>query len=422
MYALVDCNNFYASCERVFKPHLKNIPVIVLSNNDGCVIARSNEAKKLGIGMGVPAFKLNNIIENNNVKVFSTNFALYGDMSSRVMNTLSNIIPQLEIYSIDEAFLDFSDFKYNHLFDIGLLIRNRILKNVGIPVSVGIERTKTLSKIAGEIAKKTKKNGVFILHENNENAILNEFDIKKIWGVGNRLNIFFRKYGIKTGRELRDTDINWVQKKINVTARKMIEELRGIPHFNIQSEIKNKKSICTSRTFGTMISDKEKIKSCLAMYTARCAEKLRIQNSSAASAHIFLSTNPYRNDLKQYSNFKSIRFSVPTNNTGEMISCILNEFDNIYKNGYLYKKAGVVLSGIIENSSVQCNIFDKVDRLKSDSLMNAIDGINKKMGRDIVRSASQGYSKGLMLKQANLSRCYTTRWTDLLVANADKIE
>ena len=256
MYALVDCNNFYASCERAFNPQLNNKPVIVLSNNDGCVIARSNEAKKLGIKMGEPAFKLNHIIRKNHVNIFSTNFALYGDMSMRVMSTLSSIVPQLEIYSIDEAFLDLSDFKYEKNLEIGYFIRRKILKNLGIPVSVGVARTKTLAKIAGSVAKKSKKTeGVFILHDYLEDIILDHICIEKIWGVGKKLSIFFHKYGIHTAKDLRDADLKWIQKKVNITAKKMVKELRGISCMNIESETKNKKSIRTSRTFGKMVKN-----------------------------------------------------------------------------------------------------------------------------------------------------------------------
>tara|TARA_B100000029_G_scaffold94335_1_gene84515 strand:- start:402 stop:1664 length:1263 start_codon:yes stop_codon:yes gene_type:complete len=420
MYALVDCNNFYASCERVFNPQLKNKPVIVLSNNDGCVIARSNEAKQLGIKMGEPAFKLKNLLKNNSVHIFSTNFALYGDMSMRVMNTLSSIIPHLEIYSIDEAFLDLSDFKYNKILDVGCFIRKKILQDIGIPVSIGVGRTKTLSKIAGNIAKKSKINkGVFLLHDYLEDNILEEISIEKIWGVGKNLSIFLHKYGIHTAKNLRDIELKWIQKKINITAKKMVKELRGISCMNIESDTKNKKSICTSRTFGNMIKSEHEISSLLAMYTSRCGEKLRSQNSYATLAHIFISTNPFRKDLNQYSKSKIIKFPVATHDTGEMISYILNGFKQIYKEGYSYKKAGVILSGIIPEGHVQQNIFDKVDRLKSKVLMKTIDNINKNIGKDIIRSASQGYSKKWKLKQQSLSPCYTTRWSDLLIVSTN---
>ena len=420
MYALVDCNNFYASCERVFNPSLNNKPVLVLSNNDGCVIARSNEAKSLGIKMGEPAFKLRSFIRNNKVYTFSTNFALYGDMSQRVMNTLSHIIPNIEIYSIDEAFLDLNDFNHKDLNNFAFYIRNKILKDVGLPVSVGVGRTKTLAKIANHIAKKSKKEkGVYILDEQFEEVVLDRINIDKIWGVGRKLELFLNNYGVKTAKDLRNVNLKWIQKKINITAEKMVKELRGTPCMKIQIAGKDKQSICTSRTFGTMVSNKKDIESSLAMYGVRCAEKLRLQQSCASILHVFISTNPFRKDLKQYSNSMMSRFTVATNDTGEIIKYIRSIFDKIYKSGYQYKRAGVILSGIIPEYQVQENLFDEVDRFKSKKIMNTIDGINKKMGRDVIRYAIQGYSKKWKLKQQCLSPCYTTRWKDLLTINMD---
>ena len=418
MYALIDCNNFYASCETVFNPGLIKKPVLVLSNNDGCVIARSDESKKLGIKMGIPAFKLKHIIKKNNIKIFSTNFALYGDMSSRVMNTLSEIIPDIEIYSIDEAFLDFRGFK--DLNALAVLIRNKILKNIGLPVSIGIGRTKTLAKIANHVAKKSKDaKGVFLLEEGSEDYVLNQISVDKVWGVGRKLEKFFKINRITNAKKLRDKNLSWIKNNINITAEKMVKELRGIPCLYMESAYKNKKSICTSRTFGNMVSDKDEIASSLAMYTARCAEKLRAQHSYANLAHVFISTNPFRKDLPQYSNFKVIKFPVATQDTGEMIGYIINIFNNIYKAGYQYKRAGVILSGIVLDREVQENLFDQLNRSKSKNIMQTIDRINQKMGRDIIRSAAQGYSKKWMLKQQRLSPCYTTRWSNLLTVNLE---
>ena len=410
MYALIDCNNFYVSCERVFKPSLNNKPVLVLSNNDGCVIARSNETKRLGIKMGTPVFKIKSIIDKNNINLFSTNFALYGDMSSRVMNTLYSMFSDIEIYSIDEAFLDLKGYK--DLNNLGEKIKNRILKCTGIPVSVGIGRTKTLAKIANHIAKKT--NGVFLLKENIEDYILEKFPIEKIWGVGRRLNYFFKTNHIKTAKGLRDSNLLWIRNNINITSEKMVKELRGISCIEMELGTVNKKSICTSRTFGNMVTSKNEILSSLVMYTTRCAEKLRFQNSYARIAQIFIATNPFRKDLPQYSNFKLVKFPVATNNTGEMLEYITEAFNAIYRRGYSYKKAGVVLSNIVSSGEVQENIFDQVNRYKSEKMMDTIDQINQKMGRGIIRYAAQGYTKKWILKQQRLSPCYTTRWKDLL--------
>tara|TARA_B100002051_G_scaffold33418_2_gene26435 strand:+ start:383 stop:1627 length:1245 start_codon:yes stop_codon:yes gene_type:complete len=410
MYALIDCNNFYVSCERVFNPSLNNKPVLVLSNNDGCVIARSNETKKLGIKMGAPAFKIKSIINKNNIHLFSTNFALYGDMSSRVMNILHSMFSDIEIYSIDEAFLDLHGYK--DLNSLGNEIKNKILKYTGIPVSVGIGRTKTLAKIASQISKKT--DGVFLLNEGLEDRVLEKISIEKIWGVGRSLEYFFKSNNIKTAKKLRDSNLLWIRQNINIVAEKMIKELRGIPCIKMELELINKKSICTSRTFGKMVTSKNEMLSSIAMYTTRCAEKLRSQNSYANVAQVFIATNPFRKDLPQYSNFKLIKFPVATNDTGEMLKYISRIFNTIYRRGYSYKKAGVILNDIVSGHEVQGNIFDKVNRLKSEKMMKTIDQINQKMGRDIVRYAAQGYTKKWVLKQQRLSPCYTTRWNDLL--------
>jgi len=410
MYALIDCNNFYVSCERVFNPSLNNKPVLVLSNNDGCVIARSNETKKLGIKMGAPAFKIKSIINKNNIHLFSTNFALYGDMSSRVMNILHSMFFDIEIYSIDEAFLDLHGYK--DLNSLGNEIKNKILKYTGIPVSVGIGRTKTLAKIASQISKKT--DGVFLLNEGLEDRVLEKISIEKIWGVGRSLEYFFKSNNIKTAKKLRDSNLLWIRQNINIVAEKMIKELRGIPCIKMELELINKKSICTSRTFGKMVTSKNEMLSSIAMYTTRCAEKLRSQNSYANVAQVFIATNPFRKDLPQYSNFKLIKFPVATNDTGEMLKYISRIFNTIYRRGYSYKKAGVILNDIVSGHEVQGNIFDKVNRLKSEKMMKTIDQINQKMGRDIVRYAAQGYTKKWVLKQQRLSPCYTTRWNDLL--------
>ena len=420
MYALVDCNNFYASCERVFNPSLNNKPVIILSNNDGCVIARSNEAKAIGIQMGVPAFKIKNIIKKHNVKFFSTNFALYGDMSQRVMNILSNLIPNIEIYSIDEAFLDMREFKHKDVESICCMIREKLLQYTGIPVSIGVGRTKTLAKAANHIAKKyIEHRGVFVLHSNCENSILDKIPIEKIWGVGKKLYNLLRLYGIKTAKQLRDVDLIWAKSKMTVVGEKMVKELRGESCHLVEYSSVDKKSICTSRTFGNMVDNLNDLSFSIAMYTTRCAEKLRLQKSYAHVAQVFIMTNPFRKNLEQHVKSKTIYFPVATNDTSEMIKLVLDALKNIYKSGYQYKKAGVVLSGIIKKGEVQENLFDKRNRFKNETVIKTIDKINRKMGQDVVRYAALGYKRVWQLKQQNLSPCYTTRWNDLLKINLD---
>jgi len=420
MYGLVDCNNFYASCERVFNPKLNKKPIVVLSNNDGCVIARSNEAKKLGIKMGEPAFKITSLIKKYNIEIFSTNFALYGDMSQRVMNIIADTIPQIEIYSIDEAFLDLHQFKNEELLKVGRYIREKILKYTGLPVSIGIGKTKTLSKVANHVSKKEPSyKGVFMVEDSNQDNILEKIPIEKIWGVGSKSKKFLYYHGIKTAKQLKESKLKWIRTHLSITGERMVKELQGISCHGIDLSSNSKKSICTSRTFGKMVTSYNDLSSSIAMYTVRCAEKLRMQHSSAMLAHIFISTNPFRKNGKQYINYKTIKFPIATHDTGEMLSYILKKLKAMYKEGYKYKKAGVIVSGIIPNSQVQCNIFDSVNRLKSSKLIGVVDKINKKLGRDSIRYASQGYYRKWKLKQERLSPCYTTRWEDLLTINID---
>ena len=414
MYAIIDCNNFYASCERVFNPKLNDKPVIVLSNNDGCVIARSNESKRLGIKMGVPAFKIKHIINKHNINVFSTNFSLYGDMSKRVINTISTFDIKMEIYSIDEVFLDISEFKYHEINDFLNEIKNKILKWTGIPVSIGAARTKTLAKAANYISKRSKKHkGIFIINDFNRKQVLKLIPSIDVWGIGRKLNFFLISNGINTAFDISNIDLNWIKNKTNITTQKTVKELMGESCISINNNF-NKKSICTSRTFGNMVESLSDLESSITMYATRCAEKLRRQNSCATIAIAYVKTNIFRNDLPYYFNSKIINFSVPTSDTGEIISCILKELRKIYKIGFKYKKAGVILSGIVPNNCVQQDLFDTINRNKKNKIMISIDKINNKMGRDTIRYASQNFAKKYILKQQRLSKSYTTRWGQLL--------
>ena len=414
MYALIDCNNFYVSCERVFNPKLENRPVIVLSNNDGCVIARSNEAKSIGIKMGEPAFKIKNTIYENNIIPFSTNFALYGNMSNRVISTISSFSCKMEIYSIDEVFIDLSSYKKEDLLIFCLSIKKRIEKWTGIPVSIGIAKTKTLAKAANHIAK--KKSGVFLINEINSSDVLNEIPVSKVWGIGSKSNYFLNYHKIKTAKDLKKTDLSWIKKYMTIKGEKTVQELRGISCIPLEVFFSPKKSICTSRTFGKMITKKKDLIGSIAMYVARCAEKLRLQKSYANFIHIFISSNSFRKDLPQYTCSKIIKFPTPLSDTGEMLTYIIPIVKKIFKNGYLYKKAGVVLTGLVNDTVIQKNLFEDYNIQNKKKLLNKIDSINRKMGRDTVRYAIQGYNKSWILKQQKLSPCYTTRWSDLLSA------
>ena len=415
MYGLIDCNNFYVSCERVFNPKLENKPVVVLSNNDGCVIARSDEVKSIGVKMGEPAFKIKNIISKNNIRTFSTNFALYGNMSNRVMNIISSFGCDMEIYSIDEVFIDLSAFKDSDLLPFSLKIKERIKKWTGIPVSIGIAKTKTLAKAANYIAKQNKHIGLSLINSSNRLSSLNGIPISKVWGVGFSSSQFLNSYGIITARDLSMVNLSWIRKNMTIMGEKTVRELRGTSCIPLELLSSPKKSICTSRTFGKMIACEKDLIQSITMYVARCAEKLRSQKSFANLAHIFISSNPFRKDLPQYTQNKIIKFPSPLSDTGEMLVYIIPIVKKIFESGYLYKKAGVVLTGITPDNMVQKNLFEDYYSIRNRRvLLRTIDSINKKMGRDTIRYALQGYSKNSILKQQKLSPCYTTRWSDLL--------
>jgi len=412
MIALADCNNFYASCERVFNPKLKNKPVIVLSNNDGCVIARSNEAKTLGIKMGEPVFKIKNIIDQNKVYVFSTNFALYGDMSSRVMSLLNDMAPSLEIYSIDEAFLDFDGIR--HCDQLVYDIKAKVQKSTGIPISIGVGKTKTLAKISNYIAKKYCKNNVFIIEENsNFSELFKKIPISKLWGIGNSYSFILNNYGVKTIYDFMCLNESWVQKTMNIVGLKMLRELKGESCFPIDLSPSTKKNISTSRTFKNDISDMRLLKQAVSNHAVRCAEKLRKQKSSGRYIGVFLKTNPFKKRARYHSTYNFSILSTATNDSIDIVGTANKLLESIYKKGYEYKKSGVVISDIVPENQVQLSLFNNPkNHSKRQKLFDKIDFINRTMGRDKVRILAQGIPE--KLKQENLSPCYTTRWEDLL--------
>ena len=413
MIALVDCNNFYASCERVFRPDLEKKPIVVLSNNDGCVIARSNEAKKLGIKMGEPAFKKREVFERNKIKTFSTNFILYGDMSKRVMSILRNNSKEIEIYSIDEAFLEC----YNEdLNTYGVNLRKKVKQWTGIPVSVGIAETKVLAKIANHIAKKYRKSGVFILDSKEiiEKA-LKFTAIEEIWGIGRNHARRFKEYGINTAYDLICIEESWIKKKFSIVVLRIAKELKGIKCLDIESQHKTKKNICTSRSFGNPTSDYNTIKAAISTFAVRCCEKLRKQKTSASELRIFIYTNPFNPKHKQYYGTKKIKLERATNDNQIIVQEVIKGLQKIYKKGYIYKKAGVIVSNITQENQVQLNLFDQIrNREKYTKISKVIDRINSSMGRDKLRIATQGFDRKWKMKQEQLSQCYTTRIDEIL--------
>ncbi|MFC1490526.1 Y-family DNA polymerase [Candidatus Latescibacterota bacterium] len=412
--ALVDCNNFYVSCERVFNPKIACRPVVVLSNNDGCVVSRSDEAKALEIKMGVPAFKIAPLIRRENVAVRSSNYALYGDMSQRVMNTLSQFAPEMEVYSIDEAFLDFSGFAKSGLTEYGHKIRNTVRQWTGLPVSIGIAETKTLAKIANKIAKKSKKvGGVFDLTASPylEKA-LSITDVGDVWGVGRRYAKFLRKYGIENALDLSRAEDSWVKKHMSVVGLRMVRELRGIPCISMESAPPAKKEICVSRSFGKPVRSLLEMQEAVSVYTTRAAEKLRAENSAAGVIMVFMMTNRFK-DEPQYSRSTIVELPVQTDCTQELIRYALQGVEKIFRRGYSFKKAGVVLARIVPENQIQTDLFDTRNRAASKKLMNALDAVNVRMGRDTLKYAASGLARNWKTLAEKRSPRYTTRWSEL---------
>ena len=412
MIALVDCNNFYASCERIFRPHLEKKPIAVLSNNDGCVIARSNESKSLGLKMGEPIFKKRYLVDRHNINLFSSNFALYGDISKRVFDIVARDVPKYEIYSIDEAFLDFTGIKDPYNYAINL--RDKVKRYTGIPISIGISYTKTLSKVAGYIAKKSD-NGVCYLKDKNQiSKILSSLPLDEIWGVGMRYAMKLKKYGIHTASDLLECNETWVRKMMNIVGLRMVRELKCIPHFILESNRAMKKSICTSRSFSVEITKYSRMSEYVSMFASRCSEKLRGERACARLVSVFMYTNKFKPRAKQYSGYFLMEFDAATSDTIKITKLAFECLKKIFRSGYSYKKAGVTLSGIIPRNQVQLNLFDSQDRKKTDSLMQTLDKINDNIGRDTLKLTSSGINNSWKIGKERLSPCYTTRWSDIM--------
>lgn len=411
MFGLVDCNNFYASCERVFNPSLNGKPIVVLSNNDGCVIARSNEAKALGIKMGVPAYQIKDLVKKHDVAVFSSNYVLYGDMSGRVMSMLAELAPEIEVYSIDEAFLNLEGIQ--DLQTLGSKIVRQVTRGTGIPVSAGIASTKTLAKVANKFAKKYPAyNRLCIIDtEEKREKALKLFEIGDIWGIGRRQATKLEKQGIKTAYDFTQLPGSWVRKNMTVTGERTWKELRGISCIDMESAPPAKKQICTSRSFGKMVEDIDTMSEAIATHASTCAKKLRQQKSYAMSLMVFIHTNNFREDLPQYWKNTIIKLPVPTSDTLEIVHYALEGLKSIFMPGYQYKKAGVIITEIV--TSAQLGLFDTVDREKREKLMQAIDKVNGEH-RHLVKLAVQGNGRDWKLKQEQLSKRYTTDINEVL--------
>jgi DNA polymerase V len=416
MYALVDCNSFYCSCERVFKPDLRTRPVLVLSNNDGCVIARTNEVKALGIPMGAPAHSIKQLVAQHNIAVFSSNYALYGDMSARVMSVLGQFTPEMEVYSIDEAFLNLEGFEHLDLAEYGKTIIKTTTQSTGIPVSIGIAKTKTLAKLANKLAKKIPENkGVCVLDtEGVIETALKIFPIEDVWGIGRQHAKRLLQMNIKTAHDFIQLPRVWVQSNMTVVGVRMWEELRGQPCYDLELTPPTKKNICTSRSFGQLLDNISDIEEAVATHAANCGEKLRRQKSCATILTVFIATNPFRPTTPQYANSISINLEHPTNDSAELISAAKRGLKQIFRKGYWYKKAGIIVSELTPENTTQTNLFRHIETdEKHQKLMHVLDGLNGALGRNTVKFAAQGQNKRGQIKQEKLSGHYTTQLKDI---------
>lgn len=421
IFALVDCNNFYVSCERVFDPSLSGVPVVVLSNNDGCVIARSNEVKALGVHMGAPAFKFRELFERNRVRVFSSNYSLYGDMSARVMNCLKSLVPDMEIYSIDEAFLLLNNLPRSpESFARG--VRKTVLKWVGIPVSIGIGPTKTLAKIANRFAKKhPEHDGVLDLTGNREREFyLKQTSIEDIWGIGRKHSLFLRSYNIRNALDFSKQTRDWVKSRMTVAGLQTLLEVQGIPCLSLEDSCVSNKTIISSRSFGQCLSSPDHLKEALASYMVRAAEKLRSQGSVCSNIMVFVHTNRFRKDHLQYSSSLQTGLVYPTDYTPLLIRRAHELLEKIYKPGFEYKKAGVMLSGIEPGSGRRLTFFmpSRERQAKERRLMNVMDRINSRWGRNTLKPAAMGTEREWQMQRKLLSPRYTTCWGELPVVGA----
>jgi DNA polymerase V len=415
MFALIDCNNFYASCERVFRPDLVGKPVVVLSNNDGCVIARSNEAKAAGIPMGAAAFEYEQLFREKNVYVFSANFALYGDMSQRVMDILSAYSPEIEIYSIDEAFLKLTGFEKFDLPTYAAEIRDKVQKWTGIPISMGIAPTKALAKVANRIAKKypAELKQVYIMDtEAKRIKALKWLPIADVWGIGRQHAKRLQAMQVKTAFDFTQLEDSWIKKHLAVVGIRLKHELQGIPTLEL-AETEAKKSIATTRSFETNYTSLEQLQERIATFAVSCAEKLRQQRSCCNSLLVFIHTNSHRKDLPQYSRNIVIQLPYATNSSMELAKFAKLALARIFKKGYHYKKAGVIVQDFTPEETPQMTLFDSRDE-RHIPLMQVVDRLNKSYGQQKIRLAAQDSKRVWKMKQEKLSPRYTTKLSDII--------
>lgn len=419
MFALVDCNNFYASCERVFRPDLNGRPIVVLSNNDGCVIARSNEAKAAGIPMGAPAFEYEEVFRTHGVEVFSANFALYGDMSQRVMTLLSEFCPDTEVYSIDEVFLKMEGYEHFNLYETGIAMRKRVLRCTGLPVSVGFAPTKALAKLANRIAKKypEKTGGVYIIDSDKKrDKALRWLKVEDIWGVGRQHTRRLHAMNVRNAYDFTQLSESWIKKNMAIVGLRLQQDLRGIPTLDLE-QLHTKKNIATTRSFEQNYTELSQMRERVSSFAVSCAEKLRKQHSCCNSLMVFIHTNGHRQDLPQYSRNIVVQLPYPSQSAIEISQAATDALERIFKPGFAYKKAGVIVMDFTPELNTQLSLFRNSDP-RHRPLMKAMDQLNTLYGQQKVRLASQDLQRLWKMKQEKLSPRYTTRLSDIITIHA----
>jgi len=418
-FALVDCNNFYASCEKLFRPDLANRPVVVLSNNDGCVIARSKEAKALGIKMGVPLFQIRHLIEKHHIQTFSSNYALYADMSARVMRTLEDMAPAVEVYSIDEAFLDLTGIEVaTNLTEFGQFVRQRIQQWIGLTVCVGIAPTKTLAKLANHAAKAWSKTGgvVDLTSKERQRKLMALLPVNEIWGIGGKLTKRLEAIGIHTALQLADAPPKLIRQQFSLMVERTVQELNGESCLALEDMPATKKEIVSSRAFGERVTDKQQMQEAVAEYVHRACSKLRHERCQAKQLSVFIRTSPFSDHTKDpyYTNTRTAELAYPSDDTRDFLHVASKLLDSIWKDGYRYAKAGVMLSDFYSQGVHQQDLFTSPDSIKGNSvLMSLLDQINEQHPNSLY-FGSKGTIQNWGMKREQLSPAYTTSWKGLI--------
>lgn len=420
LFALVDCNNFYASCERAFDPTLRGKPLVVLSNNDGCVVSRSAEAKQLGIKMGVPWFEIKDLERKAGLIAKSSNYALYGAMSNRVMGILREMSPRQEIYSIDESFLDVTGIADPE--ELGRQMKARTLQWAHMPVCVGIASTKTRAKLANAVAKKaTRLHGVFNIERltaTQENSLLSKIPVNDVWGVGHRITKRLEQIGVRTALELRNADSDLIRERFGVVLSRTVEELKGKSCLHLEDVRPANRQIMNSRSFGRLVTDLGELREAVVMHATRAAEKLRTEGCAAGGVYVFIQSNPFREQDRQYLASRYISLTTVTQDTRRITGAALQGLEDMYVPGINYKKAGVMLLDLVDHSAQQADLFSECDSPKSERLMGVLDGLNRRFGSGTAVFAGSGLSRTWAMRSDMKSRNYTTRWEEIPVAHA----